>query len=26
VAVTPAPADDELAVLRALDPERQFLG
>ena len=26
VGTTPRPTDDELAVLRALDPERQFLG
>ena len=26
VATTPPPSDEELAVLRALDPERQFLG
>ena len=26
VGTTPRPRDDELAVLRALDPERQFLG
>ena len=25
VAVMPPPAEDELAILRALDPERQFL-
>jgi glutaconate CoA-transferase subunit B len=26
VAITEPPSDDELALLRALDPERRFLG